>query len=119
MLDINSGVRQTVALRRLDTKVYKGDKTLINYGEIQNVEIEITSGIRQGCTGSTTLFKLITYKILEHMEKERGFVDENFKLAALYFADDGLILSSSVEDAQRNIEVITRVSRKYGLETGL
>ena len=97
-------------------EVYKGDKTLINYGGIKNIEIGVTSGIRQGCTGSTTLFKLITYKILERMEEVRGYVDENFRLAALYFADDGLILANSVEDAKRNLEILVRVSRKYGLE---
>ena len=97
-------------------EIYEGDKTLINYGEIKNVEIGVTSGIKQGCTGSTTLFKLITYKILERMEEVRGFVDETFKLAALFFADDGLILANSIEDARRNVEILTRISRKYGLE---
>lgn len=97
-------------------EIYKGDKTIINYGNVKNVEIPITSGIRQGCTGSTTLFKLITYKILERMENERGFIDDMFRLIVLYFADDGLILSNSVEDANRNVEMITGVSREYGLE---
>ena len=98
------------------TEVYKGDKTIINYGNCNNVEVDITSGIRQGCTGSTTLFKLITYKIIERMEKEQGFMDENFKLAALYFADDGLILANSVSDAKKNLEILTDISRECGLE---
>ena len=98
------------------SEIYKGDRTVINYGDIGNIEIDISSGIRQGCTGSTTFFKLITYKIIERMEKEQGFTDEFFRLAALYFADDGLILANSIEDAKRNIEVLTEISRECGLE---
>ena len=37
--------------------IYTGDKTNIDLGEGLEQEIEVTSGIRQGCTGSTTLFK--------------------------------------------------------------
>ncbi len=39
--------------------VYIGDRTKVEIGK-EDVEIEVTSGIRQGCTASTTLFKLVT-----------------------------------------------------------
>lgn len=39
--------------------VYTQDKIEINFGEITQ-ETEVKSGIRQGCTGSTTVFKLET-----------------------------------------------------------
>ena len=35
--------------------IYRNDYTEVQFGEIRR-EIEITSGIRQGCTGSTILF---------------------------------------------------------------
>ncbi|XP_068205143.1 DNA repair protein RecN-like [Palaemon carinicauda] len=44
-------------------EIYEGDKTKKNIGYELDKEFELTSGIKQGCTGSTTLFKLITYKI--------------------------------------------------------
>jgi len=97
-------------------EIYQGDKTFINFGEIKDLEIEISSGIRQGCTGSTTLFKLITYKIMEKMEKQRGFVDDMFKINMLYFADDGLQLSLTRNDAARNIKLLIEASREWGLE---
>ena len=31
----------------------------------RSIEMEVESGIRQGCTASTVLFKLITYRIIE------------------------------------------------------
>ena len=49
-------------------KIYQNDSTEIQIGELRK-NINITSGIRQGCTGSTMLFKLITY--IEGMELKR------------------------------------------------
>ena len=40
--------------------VYTGDRTKVEIGIGEEVEIEVKSGIRQGCTASTTLFKLIS-----------------------------------------------------------
>ena len=53
--------------------------------------MNITSGIKQGCTGSTTLFKLITYEIIKELEKngERLEMDANLP-NSLFFADDSL-----------------------------
>ena len=50
------------------SKVYQDDFTNLVFGEHEE-KINITSGIKQGCTGSTTLFKLITYEIIKEMEK--------------------------------------------------
>ncbi len=49
-------------------KIYTGDKTIITLNEGSKAEIEITNGIRQGCTGSTTLYKIVTYMILDELE---------------------------------------------------
>ena len=38
--------------------IYRNDYTEVQFGEIRR-EIEITSGIREGCTGSTILFKIV------------------------------------------------------------
>ena len=41
-------------------KIYKQDNTLITVTDKKTANVTVTSGIRQGCTGYTTLFKLIT-----------------------------------------------------------
>lgn len=97
--------------------IYKGDRTVIQERNGNDINIDVTSGIKQGCTGSTTLFKLITYKILEDLEENgKGFEDKNFKLNALFFADDGLLLTNSYEDAQHNIDLLIRSSKECGLD---
>ena len=58
-------------------QIYQGDSTKIKIGEIER-KLEITSGIKQGCTLSSTLFKLITYKIIRELEqKGKGYKIEN------------------------------------------
>ena len=52
-------------------RIYREDSTKIQLEKNKEIEIEVTSGIRQGCTASTVLFKLITYKIIEKNEKNR------------------------------------------------
>lgn len=46
------------------TNIYTNDKTMVRMGELEK-EINIQSGIRQGCTGSTVLFKFVTYLIMD------------------------------------------------------
>lgn len=41
--------------------IYNEDRMRIELSKSIQEEMEVTSGIRQGCTGSTLLFKLITY----------------------------------------------------------
>ena len=57
------------ALIDLVARVYSGDKTTIRM-EGKEVVIRITSGIKQGCTASTVSFKLITFLIIDHLERE-------------------------------------------------
>ena len=87
-------------------KIYSRDWTNIEIGD-KKIEMKVSSGIRQGCTASTTLFKLVTYKIIEMLEeKGKGFADEALKLSALFFADDGLVLTKSVEEAKEILKLL-------------
>ena len=53
-------------------RIYKEDSTKIQLEKNKEIEIEVTSGIREGYTASTVLFKLITYKIIEKMRRRRN-----------------------------------------------
>ena len=50
-------------------QMYSGDKTTIKLGKMQET-IEVTGGIRQGCSISTLLFKMVTFCIIEDLERE-------------------------------------------------
>ena len=74
------------------------------------------SGIRQGCTASTVLFKLITYKIIEEMRKTEGIKIIGPKITCLFYAGDGLMLTKDKEKVERSIEIIREIGRKYGFQ---
>lgn len=84
----------------------RGGETLISYGEHTDIKTEVTSAIRQGCMNSTTLFNLVTYKIIKKLEELNNlFRDELFNINML-FANNELLLASSVEEANRMINIL-------------
>ena len=98
-------------------KIYNDDNTEIFINDDRIAKIDISSGIRQGCNGSTTLFKLVTYIIIKELKKT-GFIFKNgkFSIPLLFFADDGLLLSNTKEEAQRYIKKLHEVAGKCGLK---
>ena len=97
-------------------EVYQGDSTKIRI-EGEEINMQVTSGIKQGCTCSTTLFKLITYVIIKEIQKSTcKFQNEFFTMGALFYADDGLLLSNTVSGAREGVDILTRIAGKFGLE---
>ena len=47
--------------------IYNGDVTKVHYNNMFQCDINVTSGIRQGCNASSNLFLLITYCIIEKL----------------------------------------------------
>ena len=66
---------------------------------------------------STTLFKIVTFKIMNSLEV-RGieYEVEGQKITTLFFADDSLAMAKTIEAARRNLRIIEEESRKYELE---
>ena len=97
--------------------IYIEDKTRIKLGKEKYIEMNIQNGIRQGCTASTVLFKLITYKIFEELEhKCKGIIYGRRNVMCLFFADDGLLISNNLDEAKHQIKILNSVAKKYGLE---
>ena len=100
----------------LVAKIYSNEKTTICIGDMEK-EIEINVGIKQGCTASTTFFKLITYVIMNSIEnKGIEYEVEGIKLSTMFFADDSLALAKTEEATKKNLDLIIETSRRFGLE---
>ena len=98
-------------------KIYTGDRVKLTTGKDVNGEIIATSGIRQGCTLSTTLFKLITFKIIENIDKRvKGYSNEDLAIKTLFYADDGLLFSTSIKENRKDVEIMETECKRYGLE---
>ncbi len=99
------------------SEIYKNDKVTLYLNNEIMANINVTSGIRQGCNGSTSLFLLLTYIIILHLNQaQAGFRDEICFIPALFYADDGLILAQSEQQAQHMLEVLTDSAHACGLE---
>ena len=93
-------------------EIYSKDITKIKLHQEKEIQINITNGIRQGCTGSTTLFKLITHMILDKLQKNGcGYIDYFVTINTLFFADDGIQMSTSKEEAEKNIQELIEIAR--------
>ena len=90
----------------LIAKIYSNDSTTVTLGEIEE-EMDINSGIKQGCTASTTLFKIVTFKIMSSIEL-RGieYEIEGQKITTLFFADDSLAMARTLEAAKKILRII-------------
>ena len=101
----------------LVAKVYSGDKATMIFNRNKCCEIEITSGIRQGCNLSALLFVLITYEIINSIHKlNLGYKDEKFSISSLFYMDDGLILTNNMQNMHQIIFRIQNICLKYGLK---
>ena len=79
-------------------------------------DINVTSGIRQGCNASSNLFLLITYCIIEKLYDNLSGVNTNIcKIVALFFADDGMILMQSLRETKESIQVLMNIAEECGM----
>ena len=96
-------------------RIYNEDRTVLTLGDIEE-ELGISSGIKQGCTTSTALFKLVTYMIMSALEEkgEQHQVD-NLRLSSIFYCDDSILIAKTLKQAIRNLKIIIEVSRIFGL----
>ena len=68
--------------------------TKVHYNNMFQCDVNVISGIRQGCNASSNLFFLITYCIIEKLYDNLSGINTNIcKIVALFFADDGMTLA--------------------------
>lgn len=116
ILEILKEYRVDINIVDFVKRIYTGDSTIIQMGEGEDIEMKVESGIRQGCTASTLFFKLITYKIIEALQRTRGVRTGSSKVTCLFYADDGLVLADNVEQARESIRIVKETGEKYGLQ---
>ena len=96
-------------------KLYSEDRTVLMLGEMEK-EIGVNSGIKQGCPISTTLFKLVTFMIIQELEEKGAeYMVDGKNTNSIFFADDGILFAKSRRDTERNLKLVIEISAKYGL----
>jgi len=97
--------------------LYEGDCTRIEREGTDMGSVEVKNGIRQGCTGSPTMFIMVISRIIGKMlQTGLGFRKSGIYIPVLFYADDGLILARSMTEAEKMLNVLQEEARLLGLE---
>merc|ERR1711888_285888 len=99
----------------LIVQMYRDDYTIIKLGNMEE-KMEITGGIRQGCCISTLLFKLITFKVIEKLRKERKYKIGKYEDNSLWLADDATLIAENLQILEQLLNCLSEAGREYGLE---
>lgn len=98
-------------------QVYHNVRTHLYLNNEKQSTINTTNGARQGCNGSTVLSLLITCEIILRLEDEQvGLKNYKFKIYIFYYADDGLLLSTTIDEAKYSISLIQNIAIQSGIK---
>lgn len=113
LLERNIDVRDV----RIISNLYWGQKASVRVGDQLAKEVEIRRGVRQGCILSPLLFNLYSEAIFkEIMEEETaGIVVNGEIINNVRYADDTVLLTSSLGDMQHLLEKLKERCWKFGL----
>ena len=97
-------------------QMYENDRTTIHLGRMKKT-IEVTCGIRQGCSISTLLFKMVTFTIIEELkEKADTYSIREYKGNSLWLADDATIIATNEKSAEKALKALEIAGGRCGLE---
>ena len=103
-------------LIELLSRIYVGDRTRIYREGEEMGEMEVWNGIRQGCTVSPHLFVMVVGRIIERvLQSGLGWEVDGMRVPVLFYADDGLLMARSREEAVRMMELLEATAGRYGL----
>ena len=96
-------------------QLYEKDETTLDLGKIKET-IEVTCGIRQGCSLSKLLFKMVTFCIIEDLQKKgKIYKIGKYEGNSLWLADDATLISNSIKHVEENINALIESGSEYGL----
>ena len=99
------------------SEIDQNDSTTLYLNNEIVTNVQVSSGIRQGCTGSTSLLLLLTYIIILYLNLTQcGFRDEICYTLSLLYADDGILLAQSEQEATDMMNTLTESGNTCGLE---
>merc|ERR1712179_212032 len=99
----------------LIVQMYNEDYTVIQLGNMKE-KIKVTGGIRQGCCISTLLFKMVTFKIIEALRKEKKYKIGKFNDNSIWLADDATLVADSLGTMKTLLNCLSKAGGEYGLE---
>ena len=99
------------------SKLYKGQKAAVRIAGVVSDWFKIGKGVRQGCVLSPTLFNIVSEMVMRKaLENFRGgILIGGRRISNLRYADDIVLLASSVQELQELLDRITTAGLEYNL----
>ena len=102
--------------RRVIQNLYYRDKILIELNGELCKQVYLKNGLKQGCGLSPTLFNFMAKDIAEEVGKMCDSISlGNFKLNAIFYADDLVVMASSKVLLKSKLDCISRVGETFGM----
>merc|ERR1712002_36950 len=115
LIEVLIGYKINPKIIDLIVQMYKDDYTIIKLGNTVE-KIEVTGGIRQGCSISTLLFKLITFKVIGDLRKEKKYKVGVYNDNSLWLADDATLIAENLQTLDQLLKCLEKSGKEYGLE---
>merc|ERR1712055_303085 len=97
-------------------QMYEGDKTTVSLGKMEET-VDVTGGIRQGCSISTLLFKMVTFTMIERLrEKADLYKIRKYEDNSLWLADDATIIAKDEETMRKTLDILEETGGENGLK---
>ena len=82
--------------------------------------IEVSCGIRQGCSISTLLFKMVTFTIIHELqEKAEIYKIRKYSGNSLWLVDDATIIATDEKSVAKAVQTLETAGGKCGLELSI
>merc|ERR1712121_186741 len=115
LIEVLIGYKINPKIIDLIVQMYKDDHTVIKLGNMVE-KIEVTGVIRQGCCISTLLFKLVTFKVIERLRRERKYKVGKFDDNSVWLADDAILIAENPHILEQLLDCLSKAGGEYGLQ---
>merc|ERR1711895_57430 len=115
LIEVLIGYKINPKIIDLIVQMYKDDHTIVKLGNMEE-KVEVTGGIRQGCSISTLLFKLITFKVIGDLRKMEKYKVGVYNDNSLWLADDATLIAKNLQILDQLLKCLEKSGKEYGLE---
>merc|ERR1712002_1089238 len=115
LIEVLIGYKINPKIIDLIVQMYKDDHTIVRLGNMEE-KVEVTGGIRQGCSISILLFKLITFKVIGDLRKMEKYKVGVYNDNSLWLADDATLIAKNLQILDQLLKCLEKSGKEYGLE---